>query len=195
MGNDTDRKNQILSVAARLFAEQGYRATSLQDVADVFGMTRPAVYYYFPSKEELLYSIMSSAHDTTDATAERVFAATADPEERLSGLIRAEVLDAITRDVDGSIAMVQMEETRELETEHRREIRRRRRAYFDRHRALLDELKTAGKLSDVDTTVATFGMLSIVSLVSRWYRPDGRLTAEQIADEVTKIALGSALSS
>jgi AcrR family transcriptional regulator len=190
---DTNRRRQILAVAARLFVEHGYRATSLQDVADVLGVTRPALYYYFTSKEELLYAILSFAQEVNEETTSRVFESTQDPELRLARLIYAEVLDT-TGEADSPVTPLMVDEMDELSFEHYREVAQRRRAHFDRHRGLLEELKTAGRLRDVDTTVATFGLLALTARVSGWFDPAGRLSGEQVALEVTKLALGALLA-
>jgi AcrR family transcriptional regulator len=190
--NDADRRRQILSIAARLFVDKGYRATSLQDVADVLGVTRPAIYYYFTSKEELLYAILSFAQDVNEQTTAEVFGSTPDAELRLARLIHAEVL-GVTGEIDSPVIPLMVDEMSELSPEHFREVARRRRAHFDRHRGMIEELKTAGKLRDVDTTVATFGLLALISRVFGWFEPDGRLSGEQVALEVTKLALGALL--
>jgi AcrR family transcriptional regulator len=190
---DTNRRMQILSVATRMFVEGGYRATSLQDVADVLGVTRPALYYYFTSKEELLYAILSFAQDVNEETTSRVFESTHDPGLRLARLIYAEVLDT-TGEADSPVTPLMVDEMDELSPDHFRQVASRRRAHHDRHRGLLKELRAAGKLRDLDTTVATFGLLALITRVSRWFDPAGRLTGEQVALEVTKLALGALLA-
>jgi AcrR family transcriptional regulator len=192
-GNDVDRRMQIISVAARLFVERGYRATSLQDVADVLGVTRPALYYYFTSKEELLYAILSFAQDINEHTTSEVFESTTETELRLARLIYAEVL-GVTGEVDSPATPLMVDEMDELSPEHFQEVAKRRRAHFDRHRGMLEELEAQGKLRDVDTTVATFGLLALISRVSSWFDPKGRLSGEQVALEVTKLALGALLT-
>jgi len=102
------------------------------------------------------------------------------------------VLD-ITGEVSSPVTPLMVDEMDELSPEHFREVARRRRAHFDRHRDLLEELKTAGRLRDVDTTVATFGLLALISRVFGWFDPAGRLTGEEVALEVTKLALGALL--
>jgi len=72
-------------------------------------------------------------------------------------------------------------------------ITRRKREYFNHLRDLLNELKAAGKLNDVDTTVATFSLLGMVNWLSRWFRQDGDLTQEQVAEQIVKIALNGLL--
>lgn len=193
VAEDADRRVQIISVAARLFVERGYRATSLQDVAEVLGVTRPALYYYFTSKEELLYAILSHAQDVNEQTTAVVFAGSDDPVERLARLVHAEVLD-VTGEVSSPVTPLMVDEMDELGPEHFREVAGRRRAHFDRHRDLLEAVRAAGRLRDVDTTVATFGLLALISRVFGWFEPDGRLSGEQVAFEVTKLALGALLA-
>jgi AcrR family transcriptional regulator len=190
MNTKIDRKAEILYAAARLFVSKGYRGASLQELADQFGFTKPALYYYFSSKEQLLFEILSYAFDVNEQTVARVIEGTPDAEERLRRLIVAETLDITNREVEGDFAIVSVQEIDELTPKHRREISRRRRAHFEHHRAILDELKTQGKLRDVDPTVAAFGLINMVTGVSQWYRRKGRLTAEQVAEEVAHVAMG-----
>ena len=65
--------------------------------------------------------------------------------------------------------------------------------HFDRLRQVLNELKSEGRLQDVDTTVATFSLLGMINWLSRWFKQDGALTEEQIAEEIVKIALSGLL--
>ena len=64
MGERWDaRREQIFSVGARLFAQKGYERTSLQEVADLLGVTKPALYYYFGDKAGIFQAVMEAAHD------------------------------------------------------------------------------------------------------------------------------------
>src|SRR5262245_38428635 len=76
---------------------------------------------------------------------------------------------------------------------HRRKVLQRKRTYFDLVRDTLLQLKTEGKLKDVDTTVAAFSLFGMLLWLSRWYRIEGRLSGEEIANELEKIALGGML--
>ena len=64
------------------------------------------------------------------------------------------------------------------------------RLYFDLIRRTLLELRAAGRLRDVDATVATFSLLGMILWLPRWFRQDGALTQEQVAEEIAKLALG-----
>jgi AcrR family transcriptional regulator len=185
-----DRKTEILYAAAHLFIEKGFRASSLEDVAEQFGFKRQAIYYYFSSKEELLYEILSYTMDVHEATVARVLESTAEAEERLLRLVRTQVIDITTRERDGEFSILLDNEIHELSAEHRQEINRRRRESLHLHRDLLDELKRGGRLRDLDPTVAALSLESMVTAVGRWYRRDGPLSAEQVADELTRVAAG-----
>jgi hypothetical protein len=67
------------------------------------------------------------------------------------------------------------------------------RAYFDLVRSTLVELRLAGRLRDVDPTVATFSIIGTILWLPRWFRQNGRLSQEQVANEIANLALGGLL--
>ena len=67
------------------------------------------------------------------------------------------------------------------------------RAYFDLVRDTLRELQAAGRLREVDPTVATFGLIGTILWLPRWFRQNGRLSQEAVAKEIANIALGGLL--
>jgi hypothetical protein len=64
------------------------------------------------------------------------------------------------------------------------------RVYFDLVRGTLDELHAAGRLADVDRTVATFSLIGMILWLPRWFRQDGRLTQDHVAENIANLALG-----
>src|SRR5258708_11410705 len=93
---------------------------------------------------------------------------------------------------DGAITIL-VDEITALTPAQNRKITRRKRAHLDRLRAVLNTLKSEGMLHDVDTTVAAFSLLGMINWLSRWFRQDGALTEEQVAEEIVKIALNGLL--
>src|SRR5258708_24111820 len=93
---------------------------------------------------------------------------------------------------DGAITIL-VDEITALTPAQNRKITRRKRAHFDRLRTVLNTLKSEGMLHDVDTTVATFSLLGMIHWLSRWFKHDGALTEEQIANEIVTIALNGLL--
>jgi hypothetical protein len=80
-----------------------------------------------------------------------------------------------------------------LTAAHRRTIKARKRAYFEIIRQTLQELQSQGKLRDVDLTTATFSLLGMILWISRWYRRDGKLSAEQVLNDYVVIAMNGVL--
>jgi hypothetical protein len=86
-----------------------------------------------------------------------------------------------------------VDEVAGLTTMQLQKIDKRKRAYLDFVRATLRQLEEEGKLKEVDVTVAAFSLLGMTLWLSRWFRPYGRLSSEQVAEEISKIALGGLL--
>src|SRR5207247_9845279 len=82
-----DPRQEILRAAARLFQQQGYDATSMNDVAAALKLSKGGLYHHFQSKDEILFDLMNHAMDITEERVINPVKAIADPEERLRILI------------------------------------------------------------------------------------------------------------
>ncbi len=85
------------------------------------------------------------------------------------------------------------DEIRALPPVARRQLEERMRKYVEIVRDTLVELKAAGRLRDVDPTVAAFSLIGMILWLPRWFRQNGRLTQQQVAKEIAKLALGGLL--
>lgn len=177
--------------AAKVFVEKGYSSTSLDEVADVLLVTRPALYYYFKSKQELLFTIMSTGMDYLEKEVMVPASEIDDPETRLEFVLRnhARLLTGKTY----YLAAVTSHDTEDLNSEQRIEINKRYRAYFDFLRNTLEELLDSGKLQDVNLTGATFTILGMVIWLGKWFRPGGQISATAANDLVCGMAMNSVL--
>jgi AcrR family transcriptional regulator len=180
----------IYRKAAEIFHAKGYDATSMDDLARALEATKAGLYYYIESKEDLLFGIMDWAMDLLDQEVIAPARAEADPEHRLRLIIRHHGRELLGR---GRAISLLTDEVDALTPKHRRHIQRRQRTYFDLVRDTLDRLKAAGRLRDVDTTVATFSMFGMLMWLPRWYEQKGRLSSEQILDTLTELALDGLL--
>jgi AcrR family transcriptional regulator len=192
---ESGRLREIYRVAAQIICEKGYDATSMNDIAEAVGLTKAGIYHHVPGKKDLLFQIMSFGLDRLDEEVIVPAREIADPEQRLRKIIGTHVWLITSRSTargNNPISVV-LDEVAGLTPAHRRLIDRRKRAYVDLIQETLRQLKREGKLRDVDVTVATFSMLGMILWLSRWYRPDGRLTPDQVAVETTNIALGGLL--
>jgi TetR/AcrR family transcriptional regulator, cholesterol catabolism regulator len=184
------RRVEICRTAAQIFRDRGFDATSVSDIARALGMTKAGLYHYFESKEALLFEIMTYGLDRVRDEVVIPVRAVRDPEERLRQIVVRHACIA-TR---GRGAVTQLnDEIRALPSASRRQIEERMRLYIDLVRDTLIELKAAGRLRDVDPTVATFSVIGMILWLPRWFRQDGRLTQEQAAKEIAKLALGGLL--
>lgn len=186
----TTKRSEICRTAARVFRDRGFDGTSVSDVAHALKMTKAGLYHYFTGKEALLFEIISYGLDEVRDEVAEPARAIRDPEVRLRELVLRHAR-IVTR-AHGAVASL-VDETRALPAPERRRLEERMRVYFDLMRSTLAELKHAGKLRDVDVSVAAFGVLGMVLWLPRWYRHGGRLTEEQVAEEIANLALGGLL--
>ncbi len=183
----TGRRAEMCRAAAQLFRDRGFDATSVSDVARALGFTKAGLYHHFESKEALLFEIMTFGLERVRDEVVVPVRGIADPEERLRELIVRHARIA-TRG-QGAVTHLN-DEIRALPPRSRRQIEEKMRRYFDLIRGTLVELRTAGRLRRVDVTVATFSVLGMILWLPRWFRHDGRLTQEEVAEEIAKLALG-----
>ena len=182
---NNERLAEVYRTAAQIILRKGYDATSINDIANALGMTKAGLYHYINGKKELLFDIMNFGLDELDDEVATPARAIADPRERLRFIVASHA-QLVTRG-QGAITIL-VDEITALTPAQSRIITRRKRDYFNRLRDLLNELKSQGKLHDVDTTAATFSLLGMISWLSRWFRQDGALTQEQVAEQIVRIA-------
>src|SRR6201988_1264260 len=181
-----ERLAEIYRTAAQIILRKGYDATSINDIANAVGMTKAGLYHYINGKKELLFDIMNFGLDELDEEVVTPASFIADRSARLRFIVASHAR-LVTRG-QGAITIL-VDEITALTPAQNRKITQRKREYFDRLRAVLDELKAEGKLQDVDTTAATFSLLGMINWLSRWFKQDGNLTQEEVAEQIAKIAL------
>lgn len=182
---NNERLAEIYRTAAEIILRKGYDATSVNDIANALGMTKAGLYHYIHGKKELLFDIMNYGMEQLDKEVVIPAKAIQDASARLRFMI-ASHSQLVTRG-QGAVTIL-VDEITALTPAQNRKITHHKRAYFDFLRDTLNQLKAEGKLLDVDTTAATFTLLGMVLWPSRWFRQDGALTSEQVAEQIVKIA-------
>ena len=180
------RRADMYRTIAQLFRDRGFDATSVSDIARALGLTKAGLYHHFDSKEALLFEIMMFGLDKVRDEVILPVRTISDPEERLRQLITRHA--RITTRGHGAVAHLQ-DEIRALPPPARKQVEHRMRVYFDLVRGTLDELHAAGRLCDVDRTVATFSLIGMILWLPRWFRQDGRLTQDHVAENIANLAL------
>jgi len=186
-------RQEILRAAARLFQQQGYDATSMNDVAAALKLSKGGLYHHFQSKDEILFHIMSHAMDITEErvinTARRVEGA----EERLRTLIRLHI-EVVISEEDREIT-VMLHENHPLPTPFRRKINARKKDYVHFVENLIaDVQRQRGSASPVTPRAAAFALLGMVNWIYQWYKPDGALTGDVIVRQFTDIFFRGAVA-
>ena len=184
------RRREIDEVASELFHVNGYAATSIRDIARALDMQGASLYAHVASKEDLLWAIVAGAATTFALPA---YWAPNDPPggaavERLAALVEAHV-EVVTADPERSRVFIT--EWRHLSGGRRAIISGRRDAYEARFRAAIADGVAVGAFRPTDAAIAATFILTALNGIAIWYRSDGRLSADRIADHFVELALRS----
>jgi AcrR family transcriptional regulator len=183
------RRRAIEDVASALFRERGYAATSIRDIARVLEIQGASLYAHVASKEDVLWSIVDRAATTFELAADQATTGSdLSPAETLGALVRAHV-QVIAADPE--LASVFVHEWRHLSADRRAAILVRRDAYEARYRDAIVAGARTGDFAATDPALAASFLLTALNGLAGWYRPDGRLTPEQIANDYADLAVRS----
>ncbi len=183
------RRREIDEVAKELFHASGYAATSVRDIARALDIQGASLYAHVASKEDLLWAIVDRAATAFEQAVDAALAETSDdPIERLAAIVEAHV-EVVTTEPERSSVFVT--EWRHLSAERRAAIGRRRDIYETRVRELIADGLAVGAFAPVDPGLAAAFLLTALNGIASWYRRDGRLGADRIADHFVDLALRS----
>jgi len=182
-------ENELYEHATRLFAERGFAGTSLQDIADALGITRPALYYYVKSKDELLAKLVTEVTDgPLSELTELVARPGLDAVGKLRGIVRIIV---IRRASQPARFRLLIRSEAELPAELTAAYDESRRAVLRTVASTIEEGVRAGQFRPVDSRVAALGVLGMCNWVAWWFNPDGRDGVDSVAEQLTEMALGA----
>jgi len=185
----TPRRRAIEDAASALFRRNGYPATSIRDIASALAIRGPSLYAHVTSKEDVLWAIVDRAASRFEAAAEAAeWTTPSDSAARIAALVRAHV-DVVT--ADPGDASVFVAEWRHLSADRRAGILARRDAYEARFRGAIAEGMASGTFAMTDPSVAATFLLSALNGIATWYRPDGHLGRDRIADYFADLATRS----
>jgi AcrR family transcriptional regulator len=179
-------RQEILRAAARLFQQQGYDATSMNDVAAALKLSKGGLYHHFQSKDEILYNIMSHAMDITEQRVINVVRRIEGVEERLRTLIRLHI-EVVLSPEDREIT-VMLHENHPLAPALRRKINGRKKDYLHFVENLVGEVqRKRNSESAVTPRAAAFALVGMINWIYQWHKPDGELNGEAIVRQYTDI--------
>jgi AcrR family transcriptional regulator len=184
------RRQEVVSAAARVFAQRGFQATTMGDLSQATGLAAGGLYHYIGSKEQLLFEICTELLDPLLEEADVIVSEPAAPEQTLRRLVRVWALH-VERHRDHM--RVFQQERQLIERGARWRAVRASRQQFE---GVLDEVLAAGERSGdftfPDRRLALMALLSMINYLPQWFRPRGRLSAEAVADGFCDLLLNGA---
>lgn len=184
----SERVQEILDVGSRIFAEKGYDATSMRDIANAAGVSKALLYHHFASKDDIYARISFLAtQDLNTFVASRIPADGTAAEK-----VRAFTIGAATFFADHRAAWIAASNAFWSDPDrHRLETRvARRRQFEQRLRDLIAEGVASGEFNAVDPAMAGRLILSGINWMQRWYNPAKGQSASEIVNQYADILLG-----
>ncbi|HCS19758.1 MAG TPA: TetR family transcriptional regulator [Bacteroidetes bacterium] len=180
------RKEQIVHVAAELFSQRGYPATSMRDIAEKMEMEAASLYNHIASKEEILFTICFSLADQFISAIDEVNDIYFNGEEKLRMAVKNHVKILTDKLPE---AQVFLREWRHLNEENLSRFIALRDRYEKGIETILQTGMDENVFQVVDKKFATLNILSSVNWIVEWYKPDGKMSAAEVADKLCAFML------
>jgi AcrR family transcriptional regulator len=181
------KEQEIIAVAARLFKEKGYRATTLEDIAAAVGMLKGSLYYYIRSKEELLYLVVRDPIRQAYNKLEEIVTSQVSVHVKIAQAIANHM--TLFHQHYPHIA-VYLHDYHHLMQQLQKNIIETPKHYQRLWATLLQQGVDTGELRpDLNVKVTGYAILGMCNWVYRWYNPHGTLSAEEVAAVFTKLVL------
>ena len=185
-GLETGRREELIEIACLLFAEKGFDGSSLQEIADKFGILKGSLFHYIRTKNELLYEIIRSVYVGAEGRIWSIMDEAGSATTKLHKVIIAYVTYIADHQ---PWVTVWLHDLGALDPGHRKEITWFEERDRGRLTMLVTEAQREGSIaSDLDPQIVAFSLLGAMNWVHRWYRP-GRLSPREIAEVLARVHL------
>ena len=180
------RQKEIIDAARMEFAEKGYGAASIRDIAQRCGMSMSALYHYYPGKQDLLKAILDEGVEAYFSACERALEqAGPDPAERLEVLVAAAVLFRADHPVKSGV----MSEERSLEPANLAAYREQAARATQQFQEIIAAGLQAGVFATPYPDDARRAIIAMCNAIAQWWRPEGPLTREDLVERYVALAL------
>lgn len=177
----------LVSAARQEFAERGYAAASVRDIAHRAGVSLSALYYWYPGKHDLLAAILDEDLDHYFAACRDALAAGGETAaEQLAALVGATVRYRVDHPVRSSVVL---SEGRSLQPEQQAAYRRRLDEAADQFRTVIERGVASGEFSTPYPDDARRAIIAACNDITQWYRPDGAIGVDELARRYADLAL------
>jgi AcrR family transcriptional regulator len=185
--NGAETLRNLRAAAIQLLSEHGYQAMNLRMLAKKVGLQASSLYNYIESKQELLFLLCEETTKDLAAEFDLILKEVEDPANRLRKFIAFHLGYHIVNRKQASVLQTEM---RSLTAKNNEAIMKLQRLYTGKVRSIIDRGVEVGEFQVKDSEIATFALLQMLTAVTRWYRPQGRLTLDQLVEIYTDLSLG-----
>jgi AcrR family transcriptional regulator len=180
------KKEKVMQEAQRLFFKRGFRGTSLEAIASSMGMTKPFIYGLYENKAKILFDISLRNIKLALDAVESACQAAGTPSERLVEVARRLTHICIEH---GEAVTVFFREEASLEPLHLKTINELKGQLDSALAGLLEEGVESGDFKMTDVRIGSLAISGMISWSYTWYRPTGRLKAEEIKEHMAQYSL------
>jgi AcrR family transcriptional regulator len=180
------RREEILAIACRLFSQKGYHGTTIRDISEACGILSGSLYAHINSKEDLLFELTNRGAEAFLKSLEPIVESKKAASQKLREAVRAH-MHVIEENLEA--ATVFFHEWKALTGDRYVQIQEKRDRYERLWASILEEGIKTGEFKKLDEKLARLLVLSVANWVYQWYRPEGRLKADEIADRFVEMIL------
>lgn len=182
-----DKKlNAVLSASSALFAEKGFERATIRDVSQATGMSLAGLYYYFKSKDELLFLIQLRAFDSICKKLREIIQKETDPQACLQSMINMHFEYFIRNMNDLKICSREIES---LTGDFYQTVAEKRKEYFDLTQSIFEKIIIQSGGSTADSRLAALYLFGTLNWIYQWYKPGRYPDAKELAGQLSGIYL------
>jgi AcrR family transcriptional regulator len=178
--NLDEKRNAVLQTAAHLFLEQGYRRTSMGELARLLKITKPALYHYFKNKEQIVVDCYSYGIAEIESGLDRALVSHGTGFDKVKAYIEAYATAVVSHEFGRCVAML---DDTALSAATRREVRSLKRRIDEAIRQFLEDGIADGSVGQCNVKLASFAIAGAINWIGTWYQPGGPLSAAEIGQE------------
>jgi AcrR family transcriptional regulator len=186
--DEPNRRADIVRAAGRLFAEKGYAATTIRDIAKAVDMQSGSPFYHFKTKHDMLRAVVLEGIAAINDAVIKAANSGGTPRATFEAMLRAH-LDQLLGSAGRDFAATLLHESRHLDPEVLAEVTALKDRYEAMWQKVLKDLKRAGLIAD-DSAVTRLFLMGALNWTVQWYRPDGAQGIGQIAQQLAAFVLG-----
>lgn len=178
------KRDAVLQTAAKLYLEKGYRRTSMSELASLLNITKPALYYYFRNKEELLVECYRAGINTIESSLRMAADCEGTGLEKLRAYIESYATAVATTNFGRCVPAL---DDAELSSPARRQVRDLKRRIDAAIRANVEQGIRDGSIAPCNAKLAAFAIAGAINWIGTWYQPSGGLAVEEIVSEFSRL--------